>query len=156
MRDPTQEKRIVVVGKSSGETLLDVTLGESCFERVARSGIAVSVWEDIIGPGGQVGIAGAVGGVSGAKARVYMIQVCWRLHAFCVVVLLTIALDEDRTRVRVLILLARQTSILSRHHPFNNPYLFEYFSLGAFIFQHSGNRHLPFGCALQFRFGPLP
>jgi hypothetical protein len=74
MRDPSQEKRILVVGKSNGETLLDATLGESCFERVARSGIAVSVWEDIVGPAGEVGTVGAVGGVSGAKARVYMIQ----------------------------------------------------------------------------------
>jgi hypothetical protein len=75
MRDPSQEKRILVSGKSNGETLLDVTLGESCFERVARSGIAVSVWEDVVGPGGRVGTVGAHGGVSGAKARVFMIQV---------------------------------------------------------------------------------
>lgn len=76
MRNPMQEKRIVVVGKAKGETLLDVTLSESCFERVARSGIAVSVWEDIVGPDGQVGRAGITGGVSGARARVFMIQVC--------------------------------------------------------------------------------
>lgn len=30
--------------------LLDVQLGESCFERVARTGIALSVWEDVVGP----------------------------------------------------------------------------------------------------------
>ncbi|KAF2749404.1 hypothetical protein M011DRAFT_398968 [Sporormia fimetaria CBS 119925] len=75
MRNPTQEKRILVEGKSAGETLLDVTLGESSFERVARTGIAVSVWEDVVGPDGQVGTAAAVGGVSGARATVYMIQV---------------------------------------------------------------------------------
>jgi hypothetical protein len=75
MRDPSQEKRIVVVGKTKSETLLDVTLGESSFERVARSGIAVSVWEDMTGPSGQAGTVGAVGGVSGARARVFMIQV---------------------------------------------------------------------------------
>ncbi|KAF2119987.1 hypothetical protein BDV96DRAFT_486321 [Lophiotrema nucula] len=74
MRDPSQEKRIVVVGKSKGETLLDATLGESCFERVARLGVAVSVWEDIVGPTGMVGTVGATGGVGGAKARVFMIQ----------------------------------------------------------------------------------
>lgn len=110
MRDPTQEKRIVIEAKSSGEPLLDVTLGESSFERVARTGIAVSVWEDIVGPG----IPGAVGGVSGAKARMYMIQVCLRLHVSCSDTILTAHLDEDRTRVRVLLLFARQTSILSR------------------------------------------
>ncbi|KAF2469796.1 uncharacterized protein BDR25DRAFT_39659 [Lindgomyces ingoldianus] len=74
VRNPTLEKRILVMGKTKGETLLDVTLGESCFERVARTGIAVSVWEDVVGPNGQIGTVGAVGGVSGARARVYMIQ----------------------------------------------------------------------------------
>ena len=69
-----QEKRIIATGKTKGETLLDVTLGESCFERVARTGIAVSVWEETVGPNGEIGQVGAVGGV-GARARVYMIQV---------------------------------------------------------------------------------
>ncbi|KAF2683560.1 hypothetical protein K458DRAFT_389486 [Lentithecium fluviatile CBS 122367] len=74
VRDISQEKRIVVIGKNKGETLLDVTLSESCFERVARSGIAVSVWEDLVGADGVVGRAGVTGGVSGARARVFMIQ----------------------------------------------------------------------------------
>lgn len=69
------EKRIVVNGKTKGEVLLDVQLGESCFERVARTGIALSVWEDVVGPNGEVGVVGAVGGVGGGRARVYMIQV---------------------------------------------------------------------------------
>ena len=71
---PRQEKRIIATGKTKGEVLLDVTLGESCFERVARTGIAVSVWEENVGPNGEIGQVGAVGGV-GARARVYMIQV---------------------------------------------------------------------------------
>ena len=70
------EKRIVINGKTKGEVLLDVQLGESCFERVARTGIALSVWEDVVGPSGEVGTVGAVGGVGGGRARVYMIQVC--------------------------------------------------------------------------------
>ncbi|KAI4748722.1 hypothetical protein E4T50_00950 [Aureobasidium sp. EXF-12298] len=61
------EKRILVSGKTRGETLLDVTLGESCFERVARTGIAVSVWEDRTGPVTS-------GGVLASKADTYMIQ----------------------------------------------------------------------------------
>ena len=73
---PLHEKRIVVNGKTKGEVLLDAQLGESCFERVARTGIAVSVWEDVVGPNGEVGVAGAVGGVAGGRAKVYMIQVC--------------------------------------------------------------------------------
>ncbi|KAL8715542.1 MAG: hypothetical protein Q9220_000878 [cf. Caloplaca sp. 1 TL-2023] len=69
------EKRIVVCGKTKGEILLDATLGETCFERVGRQGIAVSVWEDIVGPNGEVGTVGAVGGVGAGRAKVYMIQV---------------------------------------------------------------------------------
>ncbi|KAL8770928.1 MAG: hypothetical protein Q9209_003579 [Squamulea sp. 1 TL-2023] len=70
------EKRIVVRGKTKGEVLLDATLGETCFERVGRQGIAVSVWEDIVGPNGELGTVGAVGGVGAGRAKVYMIQVC--------------------------------------------------------------------------------
>ena len=73
------EKRIVINGKTKGEVLLDVQLGESCFERVARTGIALSVWEDVVGPNGEVGTVGAVGGVGGGRARVYMIQVCFAI-----------------------------------------------------------------------------
>ncbi|KAL9063985.1 MAG: hypothetical protein Q9161_009163 [Pseudevernia consocians] len=68
------EKRILVHGKTKGEVLLDVQLGESCFERVARTGIALSVWEDVVGPNGEVGVVGAVGGVGGGRATVYMLQ----------------------------------------------------------------------------------
>ncbi|CAO2652670.1 Nn.00g009530.m01.CDS01 [Neocucurbitaria sp. VM-36] len=73
-RDHTQERRILVTGKTNGEVLLDVTLSESCFERVARSGIAVSVWEDTVGENGEVGRVAKTGGVSGARARVFMVQ----------------------------------------------------------------------------------
>jgi len=69
-----QEKRIIVSGKTKGETLIDATLGESCFERVARTGIAVSVYEEQVGPNGELGQVGAVGGVNGARAKVYMVQ----------------------------------------------------------------------------------
>jgi hypothetical protein len=72
-RDSTTERRIVVTGKKN-EILLDVTLSESCFERVARSGIAVSVWEDLVGDDGHIGRVAKTGGVSGARARVFMIQ----------------------------------------------------------------------------------
>ena len=69
------EKRIVINGKTKGEVLLDVQLGEQCFERTARTGIAVNVWEDVVGPNGEVGFVGASGGVGGGRSRVYMIQV---------------------------------------------------------------------------------
>lgn len=69
-----QEKRIIVSGKTKGETLIDATLGENCFERVARTGIAVSIWEEHLGPNGELGQVAAVGGVNGARAKVYMVQ----------------------------------------------------------------------------------
>lgn len=75
VRDHRLERRIVVTGKSKGEVLLDVTLSETCFERVARSGIAVSVWEDHVDDvTGAVGGVGHTGGVMGARARVFMVQ----------------------------------------------------------------------------------
>ncbi|KAL9594559.1 MAG: hypothetical protein Q9219_006973 [cf. Caloplaca sp. 3 TL-2023] len=79
-RQGADGKRIVVRGKTKGEILLDATLGETCFERVGRQGIAVSVWEDIVGPNGEVGTVGAVGGVGAGRAKVYMIRVS--LQAF--------------------------------------------------------------------------
>lgn len=45
------------------------------FRTVGRQGIAVSVWEDIVGPNGELGTVGAVGGVGAGRAKVYMIQV---------------------------------------------------------------------------------
>jgi len=74
VRDHTQERRIVITSKSKGTVLLDVTLSETCFERVARSGIAVSVWEDHIDAAGQIGGVAHTGGVLGARARVFMVQ----------------------------------------------------------------------------------
>jgi len=68
-REATQEKRILIRGKTCSEVLLDVCLGESSFERVARTGIAVSVWE-----GSEGGTVGKQGGVIGGSFRVYMIQ----------------------------------------------------------------------------------
>ncbi len=83
-RNISQERRILVTAKSSGKTLLDVTLSETCFERVARSGIAVSVWEDLLGEDGEVGRVAKTGGVSGARARVFMIQMkSEREAAYC-------------------------------------------------------------------------
>ena len=61
------EKRVFVVGKKKDQVLLDVVLGESCFERIARTGIAVSVYE-------ESEHIGALGGVNSAKTRVFMLQ----------------------------------------------------------------------------------
>jgi hypothetical protein len=68
------EKRVLIYGKLQGDLLLDATLGEQCFERIARTGIAISVWEENTGPNGETGFAKAVGGVGSAKSRVFMVQ----------------------------------------------------------------------------------
>jgi hypothetical protein len=70
-----QEKRLLVTGKNGGHVLIDVTLGETSFERVARTGIAVSIVEDLMGSDGMRVAVGSTGGVGGNKAKVYMIQV---------------------------------------------------------------------------------
>ncbi|GAB1212240.1 hypothetical protein ATERTT37_001372 [Aspergillus terreus] len=63
------KKRILIRGKTRGEVLLDVCLGESSFERVARTGIAVSVWEENEG-----GAMPQKGGVMVGSSTIYMIQ----------------------------------------------------------------------------------
>lgn len=63
------QKRILIRGKTRNEVLLDVCLGESSFERVARTGIAVSVWEENEG-----GAVAKQGGVGRGSFRIYMIQ----------------------------------------------------------------------------------
>ncbi|EAW07318.1 uncharacterized protein ACLA_020250 [Aspergillus clavatus NRRL 1] len=68
-RPAEPEKRIIVRGKTRGEVLLDVCLGESAFERVARTGIAVSVIEN-----NENGAMPKQGGVTGKLTKIYMIQ----------------------------------------------------------------------------------
>lgn len=82
--DHEPRKRILIHGKTRNEVLLDVSLGESSFERVARTGIAVSVWEektastkDNNATGGGGGGGGGMperGGVTGGTYRIYMVQ----------------------------------------------------------------------------------
>ncbi|KAF4550646.1 Hypothetical protein D9617_16g014340 [Elsinoe fawcettii] len=67
-------KRILVRGTTKGETLLDETLAEGAFERVARTGIAVSVWRDNVGSTEGVGRANDKGGVGANRMDVYMVQ----------------------------------------------------------------------------------
>jgi hypothetical protein len=72
------EKRIIITSSKSknlipssdqtnGTTLLDAVLGESCFERVARTGIAVSVWS-------EDEVIAKEGGVIGGRTTTYMLQ----------------------------------------------------------------------------------
>ncbi|CAF9907097.1 MAG: hypothetical protein GOMPHAMPRED_005017 [Gomphillus americanus] len=71
---PTQkrgadDKRIVVMKAKKETVLLDVTLGESCFERTARTGIALSLWEIFEG-----GTVADKGGVTNGRFKYFMMQ----------------------------------------------------------------------------------
>ncbi|KAJ5871897.1 uncharacterized protein N7529_004250 [Penicillium soppii] len=63
------EKRIVIRGKTRGETLLDVCLGENAFERIARTGIAVSIREE-----DDDAAVAQKGGVATGSGKIFMIQ----------------------------------------------------------------------------------
>ena len=69
----SHEKRIIITSSKSKnpvdapETLLDAVLGESCFERIARTGIAVSVWS-------EDEVIAKQGGVIGGRTTTYMLQ----------------------------------------------------------------------------------
>ncbi|KAK4864053.1 hypothetical protein LT330_010263 [Penicillium expansum] len=65
----SSEKRIVIRGKTRGETLLDVCLGESAFERIARTGIAVSIREE-----NEDASIAKKGGVATGSGKIFMIQ----------------------------------------------------------------------------------
>ncbi|KAJ5780022.1 hypothetical protein N7457_005182 [Penicillium paradoxum] len=63
------EKRIVIRGKTRGEVLLDVCLGENAFERIARTGIAVSIREE-----NEDASIAQKGGVATGSGKIFMIQ----------------------------------------------------------------------------------
>jgi hypothetical protein len=63
-----REKRILVVRNKNREAvLLDSVLGESCFERIMQTGIAVKVWS-------EDPTIGHTGGVTMGRESVYMLQ----------------------------------------------------------------------------------
>jgi hypothetical protein len=63
-----REKRVIVrEHKDSNAVLLDAVLGESCFERVMQTGIAVKVWNEEH----QIGERG---GVVMGRETIYMLQ----------------------------------------------------------------------------------
>lgn len=63
-----REKRILITAAKSKElVLLDEVLGESCFEKVMQTGIAVSVWK-------ENNDIHEFGGVMTGRSRTYMIQ----------------------------------------------------------------------------------
>ncbi|KAF2861350.1 hypothetical protein K470DRAFT_215196 [Piedraia hortae CBS 480.64] len=69
---PSGPKRVLIIA-NAGHVLLDVTLPENCYERVARTGIAVSVWQDCIGPDGEVAVM-PTGGVGIAREKVFLVR----------------------------------------------------------------------------------
>lgn len=63
-----REKRILITSAKRKEiVLLDEILGESCFEKVMQTGIAVNVWKEESGVRGE-------GGVMTGRSKMYMIQ----------------------------------------------------------------------------------
>ncbi|KAL9618455.1 MAG: hypothetical protein Q9160_006833 [Pyrenula sp. 1 TL-2023] len=67
-----REKRVLIVAKSKSKTkapavLIDECLGESCFNRIGRIGMAISVWEEEME-------MKKVGGVVTGKDKIYMVQ----------------------------------------------------------------------------------
>ncbi|QSZ34755.1 hypothetical protein DSL72_007613 [Monilinia vaccinii-corymbosi] len=75
------ERRILVTRKpikpenpdEKVEVLLDVVLGANCFSMIGNKGVTCSVWEDVVGPNGEVGMVGEIGRVSG-RTRKWCLQ----------------------------------------------------------------------------------
>ncbi|KAK6601701.1 hypothetical protein H4I96_07042 [Botrytis cinerea] len=79
--DQGVERRILVTRKpmkaedpdEKVEVLLDVVLGANCFSMIGNKGVTCNVWEDVVGPNGEVGMVGAIGRVSG-RTRKWCLQ----------------------------------------------------------------------------------
>ncbi|KAJ8065740.1 hypothetical protein OCU04_006411 [Sclerotinia nivalis] len=75
------ERRILVTRKAMKpenpdekvEVLLDVVLGANCFSMIGNKGVTCNIWEDVVGPNGEVGMVGAIGRVSG-RTRKWCLQ----------------------------------------------------------------------------------
>ncbi|MCJ1447570.1 MAG: hypothetical protein MMC23_008081 [Stictis urceolatum] len=63
------DKRVIVETRKEGKLMLDVTLGESCFERVLRTGIAINVYEPP-----EDGLVGKTGGVGPGRFQMFMVK----------------------------------------------------------------------------------
>jgi hypothetical protein len=76
------EKHIIVTRREHnhpdgpGEIIIDEVLGANCFQMVGVKGVMATIWDDIRGPNGEVGMIGARGGVSG-RQRKYLFQTSW-------------------------------------------------------------------------------
>jgi len=63
-----REKRLLIVkNKERDVVLLDSVLGESCFERIMQTGIAVKVWS-------EAEVISHTGGVTMGRETLYMMQ----------------------------------------------------------------------------------
>lgn len=75
------ERRILVTRKAMKpenpdekvEVLLDVVLGANCFSMIGNKGVTCNIWEDVVGPNGEIGMVGAIGRVSG-RTRKWCLQ----------------------------------------------------------------------------------
>jgi len=69
------EKRILVTLRphdhpdGPGKVIIDEVLGSRCFQQLGIKGVMCTIWQDIRGPNGEVGMIGATGGVSGSTKK---------------------------------------------------------------------------------------
>ncbi|RDL39397.1 Uncharacterized protein BP5553_03737 [Venustampulla echinocandica] len=70
------EKHVIVTRRphnhpdGPGQILVDEVLGAGCFKMLGVKGVLCTIWLDIRGPNGEVGMIGARGGVSGRQRKV--------------------------------------------------------------------------------------
>lgn len=69
------EKRILITLRphdhpdGPGKVVMDEVLGSRCFQQLGIKGVLCTVWCDVRGPNGEVGMVGATGGVSGRQQK---------------------------------------------------------------------------------------
>ncbi|TVY45801.1 hypothetical protein LOCC1_G004031 [Lachnellula occidentalis] len=87
------EKRILVTLRPNahkdgpGKVIIDEVLGSRCFQQMGMKGIMCTIWQDIRGPNGELGMIGATGGVSG-RTQKWLFQAKMGAHAIQILGLL--------------------------------------------------------------------
>ncbi|TVY30065.1 hypothetical protein LHYA1_G002583 [Lachnellula hyalina] len=80
------EKRILVTLRphahkdGPGKAIIDEVLGSRCFQQMGIKGVMCTIWQDIRGPNGELGMIGATGGVSG-RTQKWLFQAKMGAHA---------------------------------------------------------------------------
>jgi hypothetical protein len=88
------EKRILVTLRphghkdGPGKVIIDEVLGSRCFQQLGIKGVMCTIWQDIRGPNGELGMIGATGGVSGRQQK-WLFQAKMGAHASQILGLVT-------------------------------------------------------------------